>query len=231
MPVIYDIGLSLDIDKVFQRAGWGQKSAVRPEIETVIGELLAGVWQQKLLRPAISYEVYGTTEISPRLLSLESNSVTYGSSLAWFWRHARKVAVAVCSIGSELEKRAADYLKCGQALRGTLLDAIGSAAVDSLSEEACKLIAEEASRQGLETSSPISPGMPGLPITEQWQILELAKAEKIGVSITPAGVMVPRKSVSLVIGIGPAMPKWKRAEVCARCHLKKTCPYRMPDAD
>jgi hypothetical protein len=43
-------------------------------------------------------------------------------------------------------------------LRGMLLDGIGSAAVDSLTEEACKLIADEASSRGYEASSPISPG-------------------------------------------------------------------------
>jgi hypothetical protein len=109
-----------------------------------------------------------------------------------------------------------------------LLDGIGSAAVDSLTEEVCKFIAGEASSGGYEVSSPVSPGMPGLPITEQWQLLKLVPAGEIGVSLTSAGIMVPRKSVSMVMGIGSQMAKWTRAEVCARCHLKKTCPHRIP---
>jgi len=89
------------------------------------------------------------------------------------------------------------------------------------------LITAEASSRGYQASSPISPGMPGLSITEQWQLLKMVPAQKIGVSLTSSGTMVPRKSASMVIGIGPQMKTWTRAEVCGRCSLAKTCPYRI----
>ncbi len=57
----------------------------------------------------------------------------------------------------------------------------------------------------LMASSPLSPGMPGFAILEQWQVFQLVSAEEIGVSLTSSGIMVPRKSVSMVIGIGPQM--------------------------
>jgi hypothetical protein len=144
--------------------------------------------------------------------------------------HARGLVVAVCTIGPKLEKQVAEYTSRGQPLRGFLLDGIGSAAVDLLVEEFCKLVASEASSRGYEASSPVSPGMPGLPITEQWQLLNLVPAQEIGVSLTSAGVMVPRKSVSLIMSLGLRMTKWTRAEVCARCHLNQTCPYRINSA-
>jgi len=39
--------------------------------------------------------------------------------------------------------------------------------------------------------------------------------------------MVPRKSTSLIIAIGPEMKKWTQAEICARCSLRETCPYSV----
>jgi cobalamin-dependent methionine synthase I len=69
--------------------------------------------------------------------------------------------------------------------------------------------------------------MPGFPMTEQWNLLELAPVQEIGVSLSSSGVLVPRKSTSMVIGIGPKMTRWTQAEVCARCSLNKTCPYRI----
>jgi len=110
-----------------------------------------------------------------------------------------------------------------------LLDGIGSAATDTLAQEACKIIADEASSRGQQVSSPVNPGMPGLPLTEQWNLLELASASEIGVILTSSGIMVPRKSTSMVMGIGPQMKTWTRAEVCAHCSLRKTCPYRIHD--
>jgi hypothetical protein len=108
-----------------------------------------------------------------------------------------------------------------------LLDGIGSAAVDSLAEEFCGFVTNEASSRGYEAGGPINPGMPGFPITAQWRLLELVPAQEIGVSLTSSGMMIPRKSVSMVMGIGPQMAKWSRAEVCARCSLRETCHYKL----
>ena len=228
MPVIRDISLNLKTREVLRREGIREHSKVRPEIKILIRELLARVKKARLLESAIAYEIYTITEISQRQLSLEGKPVVHDPLLPSLLLGAKELAVAVFTIGPRLEGQAADYFNQGEPLRGTLLDGIGSAAVDSLTEEVCKSIAEEASSRGYEVSSPISPGMPGLPITEQWQLLKLVPAGEIGVRLTSAGMMVPRKSVSMVIGIGPQMAKWTRAEVCARCHLKKTCPYRIP---
>jgi hypothetical protein len=228
MPIIRDISLSLKTGEVLRRQGLGGGAKVRPEIKTLIRELLASVKKAHLLESTIAYEIYTVTEISQRQLSLEGKPVVHDSPLSSLLAGAKELAVAVCTIGPKLEKQVTDYTSQGEPLRGMLLDGIGSAAVDSLTEEVCKLIASEASSRGYEASSPVNPGMPGLPITEQWQLLKLVPAREIGVSLTSSGIMVPRKSVSMVMGIGPQMAKWTRAEVCARCHLKKTCPYRIP---
>jgi len=47
------------------------------------------------------------------------------------------------------------------------------------------------------------------------------------VSLTASGVLVPSKSVSVVIGIGAQMTRWTQAEVCARCSLRETCHYKI----
>ena len=228
MPVMRDISLSLKTANVLRRQGLGGGAKVRPEIKILIRELLATVKKAHLLEPTIAYEIYTITELSQRQSSLEGKPEFRDSLLHSVLPQAKELAIAVCTIGPRLEKQVTEYASQGEPLRGTLLDGIGSAAVDLLTEELCKLIAEEALSRGYEASSPINPGMPGLPITEQWQLLKMVPAREIGVSLTSVGIMVPRKSVSMVIGIGPQMAKWTRAEVCARCHLKKTCPYRIP---
>ncbi len=56
---------------------------------------------------------------------------------------------------------------------------------------------------------------------------QLVPAERIGVSLTLSGLMVPEKSVSTVIGMGPQMPSWTQAEYCDRCSLTANCHYRI----
>jgi hypothetical protein len=228
MPVIYDILLRLKIGDVLRRQGLGAGIRVRPEIRTLVKELLADVRKAHFLEPAIAYEISSITELSQRRSSRNGELGVLASLLSSLLPGAKGLAVAVCTIGDKLEKRVTEYTGQREPLRGMLLDGIGSAAVDSLSEEVCRFIAGEAAFRGYEAGSPINPGMPGLPITEQRQLLGLVPAKEIGVSLTSSGIMIPRKSVSMVIGIGPQMAQWTRAEVCARCHLKKTCPHRIP---
>ena len=227
MPVIRDIPLGLKIGEVLRRQGFRGHSKIRPEIKSIILELLATVDSARLLEPAAVYEYYKVNGMSPSQISLEGNKVLQGSLMHTIFPEAKELAIVVCTIGPKLEKQVTDYSKSGETLRGMILDGIGSAAVDMLAPEVCRIIASEASSHGHHTSSPVSPGWPGLPLTEQWNLFELVNTREIGVSLTASGIMIPRKSVSMVIGIGPRMATWTRADVCARCSLRKTCPYRI----
>lgn len=227
MSVICNIPLKLKTKEVLRRVGFRGYSKIRPEIKSLILELLASVKNDHLLEPAIVYEIYPITEMSRRKLSLKGNGVVHGPLLPSLLPEAKELAAVVCTIGPKLEKQVTNYFNQDEPLQGVLLDGIGSAAVDSLTEEVCTFMTAEASSRGYQASSPVSPGMPGLPITEQWQLLKMVPAQKIGVSLTSSGTMVPRKSASMVIGIGPQMKTWTRAEVCGRCSLAKSCPYRI----
>jgi len=227
MPVKRNIPLSLEMNEVLRREGLREYSKLRPEMKALIRELLASMKNDHLLEPAIAYEIYSITEVRRDQLSLEGDVAVHGQLLPSILPDAKELAVVVCTIGPALEKQVKEYFDKKEPLRGVLLDGIGSAAVDSLAEEACKFTTGEALSRGYQASSPISPGMLGFPISEQWQLFELVPAEEIRVSLTPLGIMVPRKSVSMVIGIGPQMATWTRKEVCARCNLKKTCPYKI----
>jgi len=228
VPVIRNIPLSLDYDdEVLRRQGLGESSRVRPEIKKVITELLAEVEQDSLLEPAVAYEYYPITAMDSDRISLEGDRAIEAPLLSATFPEARELVVLIATIGPRLEKQVTAYTKGGGALRGMVLDGIGTAAVDRLIPEALELIAAEVSERGYEISSPVNPGMPGFPMTEQWSLLELAPVKEIGVSLSSSGVLIPRKSTSMVIGIGLRMTRWTQAEVCGRCSLRQSCPYKV----
>ena len=227
MTVIHNIPLSLETGQVLRREGIRQYSSVKTEIEALIGELLVSIKDDHLLEPAIAYEIYPITKVDHHQLSLAGDTVLHGPSLTSLLSNAEEIVTVVCTIGPKLENQVTDCLGRSEPLRGLLLDGIGNAAMDSLTQEVCRLIVSAALRRGYQTSSPFSPGMHGFPITEQWQLLHLVPAEQIGVSLTASGVMFPRKSASMVIGIGRQVTNWKQAEACARCNLSRTCHYRL----
>ena len=229
MPVIRDIPLSLRTGEMLRRQGFGRGVKVRPEIRLLIRELLALVKKARLLEPAVAYEYYKVRGMNGSRISLEGDKAIHGPLIPAIFPEAKELAVLFSTIGPRLEKQVTDYSKSDEVMRGMILDGIGSTVVDMMALAVLRRLASEVSSRGYEISSPVNPGMPGFPLTQQWNLLGLVNADEIGVSLTASGVMVPRKSASMVMGIGPKMTRWTDAEVCARCNLRETCHYKVTE--
>jgi hypothetical protein len=224
MPVVREMPVRLKMNEVLRGEGFGGHFKIRPEINKLIDELIASVESNYLIEPSMAYEVY---HIYDKQFHSESNILAHARMLSSVLAEAQELAYVLCTIGPKLENQVSRYNEMGECLRGVLLDGIGNAAVDSLSQLSCRLIAKEVASHGYQISSPISPGMTVFPITRQQEFLEMVPAQEIGVSFTSLGMLVPRKSASMVIGMGPQVPKWSRAESCARCNLNRTCNYKI----
>lgn len=226
VPAIFEIPLTLDKQEVLRRLGLGNRSNIRPRITSLILEMLEAA-EKDLLKPAIAYEYYPVSEIKKDCLILGGGVVFHGPFLAKNLASAAGVALAVCTIGPILEEKVSGYFTEKDPLRATLLDGIGSAAVDTLSQKTCRILRQEADYRGFKASSPFSPGMHGFPLAEQSDLCRSVRAEQIGVSLTTAAMMVPRKSVSMLMGLGKNMPIWTQAHACGICELKRTCHDRV----
>jgi hypothetical protein len=130
----------------------------------------------------------------------------------------------LCTIGPELEEHASRVMS-SEMVRGLALEGAGSAATEALANSACRLFELEAETEGLQASIPLNPGMIGWTVSEgQPQIFSLLEGAQVGISLTPAAVMVPRKSLSMVLGLGPGMTNAGRT--CDFCAMRETCRYQ-----
>jgi hypothetical protein len=104
------------------------------------------------------------------------------------------------------------------------LDGLGNAAVESLAQQVCGQIAEQVKDEGLQASTPLSPGTPEWPVeVGQPQIFALLDPSKAGVKLSSGGMMIPKKSVSFVVGLGQEM---SQNSMCTVCSLQNTCRYQ-----
>lgn len=105
-----------------------------------------------------------------------------------------------------------------------ILDACGSAAIENVCDNFCAdLAAEEAP---LFPTDRFSPGYGDLPFAQQPDFCRLLDVgRRIGVTLSPSGLMLPQKSVTALIGLSP-VPTKKRSRGCACCHLFEHCAYR-----
>lgn len=137
---------------------------------------------------------------------------------------ATQVALAVCTIGPALEERVRALFAAGDPLRAMALDGAGVAALGLVSQMVGERICEEAAAQELRTGMRVSPGQEGWPLEQQRLLFSLLPAERIGVRLNESCLMIPQKSVSFVVGLGPEMRA--DAVACDFCSKRERCRWR-----
>jgi hypothetical protein len=141
---------------------------------------------------------------------------------------AAEVAVLAVTIGGALEEEAQRLFVAGEYTAGLLLDAAGTTAVEAAADAADAFIADQAARRGLSARSRFSPGYGDWAVTDQPLVTALADACAIGLKVTASCMLVPRKSVTAVIGLAPAgrdPDDTACRQGCAGCP-QSNCPAR-----
>ncbi len=177
-----------------------------------------------LLDPRLTCRFLGVRAREPGGIRLEDGGALSGSLVARHLCGSTAVAIVAATIGARLEARVsrAFGLDLPYALA---LDGLGSCAVQSLSLTVRSLVREVAARAGLRATVPISPGMEGWPLGEgQRELFRLLDAASCCVRLTEAGWMIPRKSLSMVFGLGAAVRE--DGEICDACAARDSCRRR-----
>jgi hypothetical protein len=177
-----------------------------------------------LVDPVVLTRRLGVTGLRHERLLLEGGFELNGPLIPQHMAPATRVRVLICTLGPELEARVAFEMGRNPPL-GMALDAYGSAAIQELATMACGYFEAEAKSEGLGTTIPLSPGMIGWPLDQgQLELFALVDATQIGVTLTTGLQMIPRKSLSMVVGLGSDMERSGRA--CDYCSMQETCRYQ-----
>jgi hypothetical protein len=224
MPVLADWSLELDVDAVLRGQG-ADPAALRARsprlVETAQRALEEG---RPLLAPLVLYKRLAVEEVRHEQVRLGGGERLQGSLLTQHLGMAHEVIIVLCTIGIALETRASDIAR-DDIVYGLALDGVGSAGVEALAQAVCALFEAEARESGQQTSIPLSPGMLGWPVEHgQPQIFNILEPAEIGVTLSPSLLMIPRKSLTFVLGFGPLMNEPSRT--CDYCSLKETCRYQ-----
>ncbi len=111
-------------------------------------------------------------------------------------------------------------------LRALALDAAAGDAVEKLCDAAQDKIFQKETADGRYITGRFSPGYGDLPLTVQPDLLRLCDApRKIGLSLTQSGILVPRKSVTAILGTS-SVPVEGKKRGCGSCSMTADCPFR-----
>ena len=221
VDIIVDFQTSLEVTHVLRGQGIDPTRA-RADIVAVAQEVLGEA--QELLAPAALYTILPVHDFQHQQVALEGGAVFMGPLVARALAGATEVALAVCTIGPALEERV-DALFAADPLQALALDGAGVGALGEVSRMVVARIRDEATARGLGAGMRASPGQEGWPIWQQRVLFGLVPAGQIGVRLTESCLMLPRKSASFVVGLGPEMRP--DAVTCDFCSRRERCPWRV----
>ena len=209
----------LAVDRAVVEKDLGYKNGGAPD---PVRELIDEVLPETPSRIAVQC---GFRILPPGIVSVADDSFTcngvlftVGPILAKQLRKSTSLAFFLATIGPQMEQWSSKLMAEGDMMRGYMVYAVASEVVEQASEWLEKRIAEYVKPLGWSISNRYSPGYCDWPVSEQHKLFSLLPYRFCGITLTPSALMVPIKSLSGVIGLGPDVKRG--AYQCSICDLK-----------
>jgi hypothetical protein len=210
----YSALMGVEFERARRKPGW------EATLQQAASEL------NQAIRPAVCWEHFPVRETRHEKLVLENGLRLGGGPVVQLLGGAEELIVAVLTVGAGADRVVEAAQREGNYLKALLMHDLAAMAVDLLRQQFCKQLEEQASQQGKYTSTPISPGEATWSMEDQAVIFSLLDTDPIGVELNDALVMVPIKSLSLIVGMSTQPVGMSGADNCSYCTIQERCNYR-----
>ncbi len=174
----------------------------------------------KISKPKVCFKVFS---FDSNFVFEGTNFIPNGKDVKEMLKECSKAVIMAATIGNDIENIIRRY-EITDMYKALILDSCASAAVENLCDNFQNWLEEEL--KGMFLTDRFSPGYGDMPFKQQKQICSILNTQKsIGVSLSQSGIMIPRKSVTAVIGISNK-PQNKRFRGCEYCSMFKNCSFR-----
>jgi hypothetical protein len=213
----------VDFDRV--RQALGGSLAIPEELEAGSQQLIDQVVQ--VSQPRGRMAVATIQRKAAESIHLETAITLHGVGITALLRRCDQVAGFIITLGPGPEKLIQEATKRGRLADLTIIDAIASEAIETLAAQAQEFITQRMAQEHRATTVRFSPGYCDWNLTQQQQLDAFVHFEDVGVQLSPDCIMVPEKSISAVIGVGPEGSLGRKLAahpVCAGCPKRDGCP-------
>ncbi|MHB1604796.1 MAG: vitamin B12 dependent-methionine synthase activation domain-containing protein [Leptospirales bacterium] len=129
----------------------------------------------------------------------ETNTLFTGEKMVKLLKYCDFATLLVATIGPQLEERV-DKLASDEPAYSFFLERVGAWMADYMGIHIDRVLEKEINRFGYGRTFRFGVGYGDWPLSSQKEVMELTEASKIGISLTDSFIMIPRLSVSAVIG-------------------------------
>jgi hypothetical protein len=219
------VNISIEIDKkqVCRYIGYDDDHDLSVRISSLIDDYAEHA--HSLINPLYSYVIKNVEWARGSMALIEDSIIFKSQVITQLLEHCSQVAILLVTIGKYLEETTSKLARDGLVLQATVLDAIGSDAVEKVADSVQGKIKEIAEAKGVFISRRFSPGYCDWNIGQQRMIFHALTGNTVGVRLTGECLMIPQKSISGIIGIGPSYDNVENYNPCKFCN-KQDCPGR-----
>jgi hypothetical protein len=168
-----------------------------------------------LAKPRAVWNIYDY-DSKRNLIHAQGKDVSVeGKSITKHLQNSLKVIVFSLTIGEEIENAINSHFKEGIYSHSLILDAAATTAVEAAADLLEKAVSQSVNKEGLYLIQRFSPGYGDFDIHFQPEMLALSDAKSIGISLTESYMLLPRKSITAIIGL--------TAKQRIQCRAKNNC--------
>lgn len=148
-----------------------------------------------------------------------------GQSIAKHLSECERVICMAVTVGDAIENEVTGKFRNGQYVPAMLLDAAATCAVEQAADQMEQAIRQAVERDGFKMRSRYSPGYGDWGLDQQKGFFRLTCAKEIGMKLSTAMMLMPRKSVTAIIGLTKNAVEGETKRDCSTCD-KIDCAMR-----
>lgn len=156
-------------------------------------------------------------------IRVKDQTLSLSKIVATALKRSTHLATFIGTCGEKIEHLSKQMMSEGHTLESLIVDLVASELAEGVADFIHKKIEQDVAASDLKITNRFSPGYCNWPVSDQQKLFSLLKDNNCGVILTPSSLMIPIKSVSGIIGIGPDVKF--RGYACAKCDDAQ-CIYR-----
>ena len=219
--------INIPKSEVLRYLGHKKNQKIDNKINNLIDETIEEA--KKIINPKYVLSYFNTFIKEDGVTFENTNLLLKGKDIRNHLKDSKRTVLMAVTLGSIIEKRIMLYERTNLT-KALILDSCATAAV----EEVCDIIEDDVKNKALKENLSItfrySPGYGDLPLDIQRDFLNTLNANKIiGLTVSENNLLMPRKSVTAIIGL---IPKEKAISkrTCEVCKNYENCSYRKEGA-
>lgn len=218
--------LCIDRNEVLRYLGY-KHQALDDNTEALVEECIEEI--KAIVKERYVYKFFEVEKDNEKLLLKDCTLELQGNDIRRHLENSLSCVLMAVTLGNAVDSRIRYYEKFNMA-RALILDACATTAVEEVCDRVCEKIKEKVKMQNKTLTSRFSPGYGDLPLSIQKDFIKVLEADKIiGLTASESSILIPRKSVTAVVGVSDKNVKTNN-NACLSCKKYKDCEFRRRNA-